>query len=146
MFRQPCWWDIIAVPFYIPRRHCRTVSSLLWAVVAAVIVQGNPLGLGSTSLHFDWSWIFVRILICYKEKSLWGEVRAIHEIENEFYALAMLKHAWAARIWQFCWTCPYWVSWSNLMRTTDQVSSPRGHQISLQMNWTQDFWKSRQYS
>lgn len=33
-----------------------------------------------------------------------------------------LKHAWAAHKWQFCWT-PYRVSWSTLMRTTDQISS-----------------------
>lgn len=26
------------------------------------------------------------------------------------YVLAVLKHAWAAHVWRFCRTCPYWGS------------------------------------
>lgn len=44
--------------------------SVPWAWDSGVAQQMYPLGLGSTSVHFDWLWFTVMVFICWKRRSL----------------------------------------------------------------------------
>lgn len=61
------------------------------------------------------------------------------EIRNEIYGPGN-----ADRMWRFCGTCLYWVSWSTLMRMSDQVSSATVNFILLKFTMYL-FYRTRGY-
>lgn len=52
---------------------CSLFSNVLWALGSGDVFQMYRLGLGSTTLHFDWLWFSV--MVCVAKRSPWWGVR-----------------------------------------------------------------------